>query len=220
MNEHYLCSYKPLRYTSAGRNAIAKSDLPPFIDGSCRREPDFQAQAPSISAICRKGKFAPRLFPGDHIIYITVQMRFGRVDGWALVASLNVVERFNSHQEAAGWYQTQGYALPSNCLVPGNSPQPFHLTTKRLPKEVKARLDKTPDPIVAVRLWDATYALRARDCGVFLACKADYLELNHPPILGYAEWLKIFGYKRCTQNPPKITRKQYQSLMEFAAEVV
>ena len=51
MGAHYLCSYKPLRYTSAGRNAIAKTDLPPFIDGSCRREPDFQAQAPSISAI-------------------------------------------------------------------------------------------------------------------------------------------------------------------------
>jgi hypothetical protein len=213
---HYLCSFNPLCRNVAGRVAIARADLPPFIDGSCRREPDFQASSPSISALCRLTKFAPRLWPGDHVIYITKQALYAGSVGWGLVASLSVVERFESHSEAASWYARKGDAVPSNCLVPGNPPQPYHLTNQRLPKNVAARVGSNPDPLVAVRLWDATYAERARKCGVFLACKADVLELMHPRILRRSDFLGIFGRIPGTQNPPEITVDQYQELMNLA----
>ena len=45
----YLVSYRPLSYNAYGRAAVYKYDLPPFIDGSCRREPDFESPFPSIT---------------------------------------------------------------------------------------------------------------------------------------------------------------------------
>ncbi|HVG20144.1 MAG TPA: hypothetical protein VNI02_13925 [Blastocatellia bacterium] len=215
MVSYYLNSYRPLCFNPTGRAAITKHGLPPFIDGSCRREPDFESKAPSISALCRKEKFAPRLIPNDHIIYTIVQLLYDGEPGWALVASLNVIEQFKSHEAAANWYGAQKYVLPSNCLIPDNPPQPFHLTTQKLPKEVAARVGNTPDPVLAVRLWDATYSRRARDCGLFLACRTDFLELWHPPILRLSDFLNVFGKKPSTQNPPKISLEQYQGLMEF-----
>jgi hypothetical protein len=216
MRSYYLCSYRPICCNSAGRRALTSNGLPPFIDGSCRREPDLESEAPSISAICRLTKFAPRLQPGDGVIYITVKGQYDGVDGWALVAVLNVVQSFRSHVEAASWYRLQGLTLPSNCLVPGNSPKEFHLTSRRLPKKIAARLGKEPDPAFAVRHWDHTYADRARNCGVFLACKADFLELWCPPVLQRRDLITIFGRVPGTQNPPKISRDEYLALMKFA----
>jgi len=37
----YLVTYRPLIGKRAGRDAIKEYNLPPHIDGSCRREPDF-----------------------------------------------------------------------------------------------------------------------------------------------------------------------------------
>jgi hypothetical protein len=44
-------SFRPLLNTREGRAAIERFGLPPFIDGSCRREPDFQSEFPSISGL-------------------------------------------------------------------------------------------------------------------------------------------------------------------------
>jgi len=38
----YMSSFCPLICTDAGKQAAGKYKLPPFIDGSCRREPDFE----------------------------------------------------------------------------------------------------------------------------------------------------------------------------------
>lgn len=204
----------------AGRAAITRNGLPPFIDGSCRREPDFQSSAPSISALCRSTKFAPRLWPGDHVVYITKQAQYDGEVGWALVAILGVVERFESHEAAAVWYRAWDYAVPSNCLVYSNPPQMYQLTNQMPPAEVAARVGTEADPERAIRLWDATYAQRARDCGVFLACKADFLELWRPPVLRRSDFLNIFGRVPGTQNPPKITPNQFHALANFARETV
>lgn len=45
-----LNSYTPLCINKMGCIAIEKYDFPPYIDSSCRREPDFQNKYPSISA--------------------------------------------------------------------------------------------------------------------------------------------------------------------------
>ena len=60
MNSHYLCSFTPLGVNKRGRAAADVAGLPWFIDGSCRREPDFENSRPSISALCRAWKFVPR----------------------------------------------------------------------------------------------------------------------------------------------------------------
>ncbi len=53
--------------------AISDYNFPPFIAGSCRREPDFENDFPSITSLCRQEKFAPLLFPNDVVVYITVK---------------------------------------------------------------------------------------------------------------------------------------------------
>jgi len=89
-----MCRSKP------GRRAIEAFALPPFIDSSCRREPDLESRSPSISALCRRTKFAPRLYPTDRVVYITTK---GRYDDFAY-DRVNPDPRF-------------GYATPSWPLV-------------------------------------------------------------------------------------------------------
>jgi hypothetical protein len=192
---HYLCSYRPLTESTAGREAIRIHRLPPFIDGSCRREPDFEARVPSISALCRGRNFAPRLCPGDRIAYISRKGKYAGGSGWCLVALLTVEQRFKSHQEAAKWYAAQGYDLPSNCMVPGNQPQTFDRTNQNPP------VNGEQDPTRVVCLWDAAYARRARRYSVFLACRADFLELWHPPVLRHADMISVFHRVPGTQYP-------------------
>ena len=52
----YLASYRPLTMNALGKAAIEDFGFPPYVDHSCRREPDFESQFPSISAICRGSK--------------------------------------------------------------------------------------------------------------------------------------------------------------------
>lgn len=86
----FLATYRPLVRALAGRQAIQEYSLPPFIDGSCRREPNFESPFPSITATCRGGNFAPRLRERDRIAYLTVRGRYlvDTESGWRLVAVL------------------------------------------------------------------------------------------------------------------------------------
>jgi hypothetical protein len=215
---HYLCSYRPLAASAAGRMAALAHGLPPFIDGSCRREPDLQAAAPSISALCRRSIFAPRIWPGDRVAYISAKGRYAGDACWCLVALLRVELRFESHVAAAKWYLSNGHDLPSNCMVPGNEPQKYDRTNRHPPPEVRARVNAEIDPTRTVRLWDATYAPRARDYGAFLACRSDFLELWHPPLLRHSDMMAFFNRIPGTQNPPKIARDEFERLATYAAQ--
>jgi hypothetical protein len=93
----FLATYRPLVRSLAGRQAIQEYSLPPFIDGSCRREPDFESPFPSITATCRGGNFAPRLREGDRVAYLTVR---GRYHG--------------DRESGGGWSQFSGFAIASN----------------------------------------------------------------------------------------------------------
>ena len=199
----YLCSYKPLSISRAGLRAAKEYHLPPFIDGSIRREPDFQSSHPSITALCRSGLFAPKLHIDDQVAYITVKGRFGVVEEphWRLVALLRVVERLDSHQKASQWYLERGLPLPSNCLVAGNPP---------------VGLEKTHAPDRSLRQWDLGYQHRARKFGVFLICEADFLDLQNPPVITERDMVKIFRRVPGTQNPPKVSRAQFGKLEQAA----
>ncbi len=218
----FLATYHPLVESRCGRQAIRQHALPPFIDASCRREPDFESPFPSISATCHAGSFAPRLQVGDRIAYLTVKGRFiGDLErGWRIVAVLRVIQRFESHSEAAVWYRRQNQLPPSNCMVAGNPPKPFELTNGHLPKKVKERLAAERDFVRAVRLWDATYRRRVDKWPVFLATEAEFIKLSHPPQLCTADMLAIFGRIRGTQNPPMISCEELERLVQLATGCV
>jgi hypothetical protein len=191
----YLSSYNPLTRFPKGREAIAAHRLAPFVDYSCRREPDFTSKYPSITALCRAGKFAPRLREGDIAVYITNKDKYldSSHPHWRLVAILKVVQRFETHEEAALWYRGQGVDLPANCHVGGNPPIPIDQTAPVT--EFKGDL----------RLWDAAYRTRMRTYGVFLACVSQYLELHSPPIITEEGMKSVFGRIPGRQNPPSIS---------------
>ncbi len=215
----YLATYRPLIQTVGGRTAAHDHGLPPFIDGSCRREPDLESPFPSITAICRAGNFAPRLQESDQVVYLTVKGKYikDQAPGWRLVAVLRVIRRFPNHIRAASWYSEQGFPPPSNCLVQGNRPIAFELTSKNPPAEVKKRLGGTANSRLALRLWDATYRTRMSEWPVFLATEAEFLELNHPAQLRKPEFVAVFGKVPGTQNPPEINCDRLQRLVEIAA---
>jgi hypothetical protein len=178
---YYLNSFRPLCRNRPGRRAIEQFGLPPFIDASYRREPDFQADVPSISALCRGKMFAPRLREGDSVAYMTVKGSYPRADfqHWRLVAMLRVIRRFESHDEAAAWYRGRGLPLPSNCMVEGNACFPYGMTAGTEAR----RFGSVADIDELLRRWDLSYRLRSRRNGAFLACDAEFLCLDDPPIL-------------------------------------
>ena len=201
----FLCSFRPLSYSVAGRMAVEQQGLQPFIDASCRREPDFESTHPAISALCRKEHFAPRLTIGSRVVYIAKKGNYPGVgeSHWRLVAILKVIRSFPTHQLASERYQEKGLPLPSNCMVPGNPPLGLDMTDRTYPE---------------LRRWDAIYRLRARECGVFHVCRKIYSELNHPPAITNAMMMEIFDRIPSTQTPPSITEKQYQHLYRIANE--
>lgn len=93
-----LSSFYPLCMSEIGMNAIEKYGYPPFIDSSCRREPDFENEYPSITVLCRQRKFAPILCQNDIVVYITVKGKWFKDYGHRrLIAILEVTEKKHSH---------------------------------------------------------------------------------------------------------------------------
>jgi hypothetical protein len=214
----FLTTYRPLIQSNKGRAAVQKHALSPFIDGSCRREPDFESAFPSITATCRAGNFAPRLQIGDRIAYLTVKGKYpgNREPGWRLDAVQRDIQRLSSHSEAASWYERQGQPLPSNCLVEGNPPKPFDLTNGNPPAEVKKRVATEPDFVRAIRLWDAVYRQRVAAWPVFLVTEAEFLELNNPLHVLASHMIEAFGRLPATLNPPEIACERLERLVQLA----
>ena len=90
----FLNSYRPLQLTSGGRAAASGHGIAPYIDASCRREPDFEARWPTITALCRRTKFAPRLHVGDRVAYMTVKF----AAYWRLVGLFTVEQRDETYR--------------------------------------------------------------------------------------------------------------------------
>jgi len=195
----YLNAYMPLISTRADQTAIAKYHLLPFVDGSCRREPDFESSYPSITALCRFRLFAPRLHTGDISVYLTKKGQYpGHADShWRFVAMLEVLHRFSTHRAAADWYLAKNLPLPRNCIVSGNPPLPLDHT-------VHKRRDLLE--------WDAAYRTRAYICGVFLVCRAEYRELDNPRVVTEAMMQTVFNRIPGLQNPGTITEAQLDNL--------
>ena len=213
---HYLCSYRPLIRTKHGREAIEVFNLPKYIDGSCRREPDLENPFPSITALCRFKRFAPRLQVQDKVIYITKNGSYpGLIEShWRLTAILCVKNLFLTHEDAAQWYASQNIHMPRNCMAGGNPPVILRKTDGVLPTAIKTRKNRLSDDQI-IRLCDAGYQQRAEKCGVFLVCEAEYLNLIYPPILTREDMQSIFGRIPGTQNPPRISLDEFDKMKAF-----
>jgi len=212
----FLVTYRPLAISPHGRKAASQFGPPAFVDGSCRREPDLESLLPSISALCRLKKFAPRLNVNDEILYLTVKSSFGqqKTDAhYRVVAHLKVREVFSSHSDAASWYTNQGYAVPSNCMVPRNPPIPYAQTNGYMERKLRSQSEAA-----RLKLWDGTYLKRSRQVGVFLACEPLWLELHQPPKLIVDDLVEIFGHVPGTQNPRAISVDDIHALLQKALQ--
>lgn len=202
---YFLNTYRPLQLTADGRAAASRYGIAPYVDASCRRESDFEARWPTITALCRRTKFAPRLQVGDHVAHMTV--KFG--GHWRLVALLTVEQRFERHESAADWYRSRRTNLPSNLMVAGNPPRPLDETYRCSP---------CSDRLSELRQWDAHYRERSEECGVVLVCRIDFLNLNDPPLIAPDDWRDWIGKRPHTRAGLKIDEPLWRHLERRAHE--
>ena len=201
MPSFYLNSYVPLVATDHGRRGRKRFGIPPFVDGSIRREPDLEHRYPSISCLCRGRNFAPRLEVGDVVAYVTNRRNFGNGPERRLTAVLRVWKLFDSHDAAAEWYRDRGLPLPSNCMVQGNPAKPFAQSHGR---------DSGAEGCSG---WDAGYRRRARLWGRFVVCRVLWRNLDKTaPVVGHEHFDKAFDGVPSLQNPGRMTM---QNLRRF-----
>lgn len=219
-----LNSFRPLCMTEIGMRAVRDYGYPPFIDASCRREPDFQNEYPSITALCRQEKFAPILCPNDIVVYISVKGKWlTDFDHYRLIAILVVTDKKQSHSAAAMWYRNKKIELPSNCMVNDNLPYEFHETAGNYEKKTDIRkflcYENEKQKQIGKRrieIWNGEYLNKSKKWGDFVITKPIFIELNNPPILTDDDMKKIFGRVPNTRNPNKITKEELKELAKYA----
>ncbi len=196
--EYYLNSYHPLGETQEGKRIVQKESLPPFIDASIRREPDFQSPYPSITGLCRCNRLVGPAKTGDFIAYVTAKRDGVR----QMVAILQVVEKLSNHQEAAAWYRRKRLSLPRNCMVAENPALPLALAVP-------------PPGVTNHSEWDASYKWRAENYPSFLICKPLELNLYDPPVVPET----IFGHSfPNTQVPKRLSAEDFSKLKNLLNE--
>jgi hypothetical protein len=211
-SNNYLVKYGPLNTTEEGQRAVARFGLPPYADGSCRREPDLESTYPSITALCRRELFAPHLKEGDKVLYLTIKDFYGQTfKHRRVVALLKVLKRFESHSDAARWYAAQGENLPSNCMVPGNPPLPLTHTSRG----ASSCAPGCGSAAATLKQWNTHYQRRADEVPVFLVCKTVWKELTSPSILTDQAAFQILKNSERVRSrlPIKITPSELQAII-------
>lgn len=212
-----LNSFRPLCMNELGQRAIKTFNFPPFIDASCRREPDFQNPFPSISALCRQGKFAPHLRTGDIVLYMTVQGHyFHNEKHHRIVAILQVEEVYSTHQQGQIEYSKLKVATPSNCMVSGNLPFDFEKTAGNFKtgKELKCFLELKKETQLKngeryLGHWDNNYLQKSQKWPSFIRTKTLYINLVDPVPVFRQDFEIIFGKLPNTRTPNRISDKQF-----------
>jgi len=204
----YFSSFYPLCCTDAGRTAVLKYGLPPFIDGSCRREPDFEHPFPALTGLCRPG-FSAKLKKGEIVIYTSNIKGVGRK---YLVAVLKVIETKEGHINAANWYKTKGYDLPNNLMVPGNNAIALDHTHRMMGWGTWAK------DAHDLKSWDSFYKTRAKDDTVAI-CEPwnGKVNVNSLQFFTSADVKRIFKQKKMpgTRNPAKLKDEDWNRLKDW-----
>lgn len=205
----YINTYAPLITSTAGVRASDRQGIPPFVDGSIRREPDLESEFPSISCLCRCGHFAPRLREGDHVIYMARKARYRKsFRHWRMTALLRVIKLFDSHAQAAAWYRAQRLPLPGNCMVPDNRPLPLSKSHERT-RHAGCTAAKV------VRDWDATYQDRANRYPRFVVCGALWRDLSwDAPVVREEDLRAVFRRVPGSRNPGALPLSHLTPLLD------
>lgn len=206
MPSFYIVTYMPLVGSKAGRLAAEAYGLPPFIDGSIRREPDLEHRYPSISCLCRTDRFAPRLQVGNIVAYMTKKAKGER----RLTAVLKVHRVCASHRVAAQWYTGRRLPLPRNCMVRGNRPELMSRSHRIF------EASDGPGDAAIRREWDSEYRRRAREHGTFVICKPLFRDLSwEAPVVSDRKLMRTFGHTPGTLNPGAHSLDRYCRLMKL-----
>lgn len=210
MPNFYINMYSPLIATSAGQLASDKQKLPPFIDGSVRRDPDLEHEYPSISVLSRTGNLTPQLGVGDIVAYMTRKGRhFSDVAHWRLTAVLLVEHVFDSHQSAAEWYTNARMRLPGNCMISRNPPMPY--------QHCDHDFDSTgwEDPNRIHQEREEFFRGRAETHGTFVVCMPLFRDLSmRAPVVIGSDFVDVFGERLRTRNPVRISTSHFFQLMK------
>ena len=195
----FLNSYHPLCKYPKGREAIEIFNHKPFVDGSCRREPDFENKFPAITGLCRTDKLINRLNENDLIIYITVKMSYEGLLGWYFVGILQVLRLENNHIDAAEWYVNNGLPSSQNVCTPHSAPLHYKHSHYRAPY-----FDRYGNP--DIRKWNLEYRQRSIDYPKVAICQVwnENLYLESPFLLSRETMTEIFNRIPGTQNPPTL----------------
>jgi len=202
-----LNSFTPLACNKFGRASALNNNLPFFIDGSCRREPDFQNPNPAITQLCRPKKLVPRLNIGDLVIYITKLGRYGDPQGhWKLIGILEVIDFAQNHNSAVSFYTNRNIPVSQNIICNQTTPYPLNMThgINGLPKS-----NMTAQRIIS--RWNAGYIYRANNYPKLAITKVweNILFLQNPPIITHVMMQNIFGRIPGTQTPPYLTQMEW-----------
>jgi hypothetical protein len=220
-----LNSFHPLCGNDLGQQAIRIYNLPPFIDASCRREPDLQNDYPSISALCRKKQFAPTLKPNDIIVYLTVKGDYTPYDKkhHRLVAILQVEKVFTTHSEGQIGYSQLKVQTPSNCMVKGNDPLDFDKTAGNF--DQKTEMNKFLNRSIEVQkrigqrriqLWEKEYLERSQHWTCFVQTRKLYCELTNPKPIFPFDFETIIGRSTPPRQPKKLSEQEFKQLAKLA----
>lgn len=221
-----LNSYHPLCSNELGKKAAIEFGIHPYVDGSCRREPDFENPFPSISALCRQNSFAPKLFPNDIVIYISLNSNGNSQSKYRLVSILKVYKRFETHYNAYRWYRENNFVIPNNCMIEGNPPIPFEKTISKFDsfKEINRfknytaeKQKKIGERIVAK--WNEEYQTKSEKWPVFIVTKPLFnavYEGFEPPTIEYNDFQRIMGRVPNTRTPNNLLKKELFGFCELA----
>lgn len=204
LNKVYLTSFYPLSSTGFGKNAVRQLGLKPYVDGSCRREPDFEHEQPCITGLCRP-KFAEKLKENDLIIYVTNKKGIG---SRKLIAILQVIKAVKNQEQALSFYREQKMVLPNNLMVRDNPPKPLKETHYSPGKEIKDRFNANDSR--NLNIWDGVYNDRAAKNPEVAICKVIYLNLIHP-----FDFPEIGRRPLVAQTPPILNKEEIESFFSI-----
>jgi len=204
-----LNSFIPLAINKRGKASASKYNLPLYIDGSCRREPDFENINPAITQLCRPGKLVTRLHNKDLVIYITKLGSYGtKQPHWKLISILEVIDIVSDHNSALSYYTSRKIPISQNIMCSSTMPFPLEKT-----HGINENNKNNTDAVKVINRWNAGYMYRAKKHPEVAITRVwnDILFLNNPPVINHQMMFDIFGRIPGTQNPPKLDNKEWSN---------
>ena len=201
MPTFWLSTYHPLASEPEGPWRNHAPALPPYVDASCRREPDLESSFPTITGLSRPPSVR-KLAEGDIVVYVTTRGPFeGQEPHRRLTAVLTVLSARKSHAGAGDFYREKGLPLPRNLLLPGNGPLPIEMTEGFYRadgpdgEEVRVSPRDAGDGPRVVAEWDKQFTLRKNQCQDVRICEPRFVDVAQGRVLDDATVTSVFGPK-------------------------